>query len=185
MTARCDRWAMQAILIAAAFALSACAGGGLSTTPSTQGSSQAPSGGADNGARLDIAAPYAYPNVKCPKKYLTCYTASKKTGLAIAWCYGAASNPCVRSHADKASWSGIVCTAKGQTCKKPIKQLTAKWSGPFKCRKKDQCRGTYELDTLAPGPGLKRTITYVYKQDIHACVGKNCQDVYIGLNVGK
>ncbi len=184
MTARCNRWALQATLMAAALALSACAGG-LSTTPNVQEFNQGPSRGADDDARQGMATLDARPNVKCPKKYLTCYTASKKTGLAIAWCYGATSNPCVRSHADKASWSGIVCTAKGLICKKPIKQLTAKWSGPFKCKKKDQCRGTYELDTLVPGPGLKRTKNYVYKQDIQACSGRKCQDVYIGLNVGK
>ncbi len=184
MTPCCNRWTVPATVMAAAVAFSACAGG-LSTTPNAQESNKGRSAGADLGARLGIAALSAGRHVNCPKKYVTCYTVSKKAGLTIAWCYGSASNPCVHSHADKASWSGIVCTAKGQTCKKPVKHLTATWSGPFKCKTKDPCRGTYELDTLAPGPGLKRTRSYVYKQDIHACAGRNCQDVYIGLNVGK
>ena len=56
------------------------------------------------------------------------------------WCYGPSSDPCSKSNAGNYTWSGIVCDAKGKTCKKPIKQLTAKWTGPFKCRKKDKCK---------------------------------------------
>jgi hypothetical protein len=74
--------------------------------------------------------------------------------------------------------------AKGATCKKPIKQLTAAWSGPFKCKAKDKCTGTYELDTISPGPGLKQTKSYLYKQDIHICASASCEDAYVGLNVG-
>ena len=102
------------------------------------------------------------------------------------WCYGPSSSQC--SETNMVTWSGVVCDAKGKTCKKPIKQLTAAWTGPFKCKKKDKCasKGYYELDTLTPGPGLKVTTKYVYKQDIHYCVSSaSCGDVYIGLNVGK
>src|SRR5579883_2214809 len=91
---------------------------------------------------------------------------------------------CAKSDAGKVKWSGVVCLAKGPTCKGPIKVLTAKWSGPFKCKASDKCKGTFELDTIKPGPGLKETSKYLYKQDIHICKGASCQDAYIGLDVG-
>ena len=68
---------------------------------------------------------------------------------------------------------------KGITCKKPIKQLTAKWTDPFKCK----MQGTYELDTIKPGTGLKETSSYLYKPNIHICAAP-CENVYVGLNVG-
>ncbi len=185
MKARWSRWAVPATLMAAAFALSACAGNNLSATPNVEGFNQAASAGADIGTRSGITILGAQPNVKCPKQYLDCETVSKKKGLALMWCYGPSSAQC--SETNQFTWSGIVCGAKGKTCKKPIKQLTAKWTGPFKCRKKDKClsKGYYELDTIKPGPGLKVTTKYVYKQDIHICASGSCQDAYIGLNVGK
>ncbi len=185
MKARCSRWAVRATLTVAAFALSACAGNNLSPTPNVEGFNQAASAGAEIGARPGLMTLNAQPNVKCPTKYLDCDTVSKKNGLVLNWCIGPSTNPCSKSSAGNYTWSGVVCDAKGKTCKKPIKQLTAAWTGPFKCKKKDKCKGTYEVDTITPGPGLKVTTKYAYKQDVHVCASSGCQDVYIGLNVGK
>jgi hypothetical protein len=171
--------------VAAAFTLAACAGGSVPTTPNVQGVNQAVSTGASFGTPA-IAPLNAQPTASCPSQFTAgCTTVSQKNGAVLRWCIGKGSNPCSKSQAAKYSWSGVVCDAKGKTCKKPIKQLTAKWSGPFKCKKKDNCKGTYELDTLTPGPGLKATKKYVYKQDVHICAGKNCKDYYLGINVSK
>ena len=185
MIFRCSRWAVPATLAAAAFALSACAGGSLSTAPSLPGFNQTAPAGADSAALSRIAILNPQPNVTCPKKYDACLTVSKKNGLAMGWCYGPVRKPCAHSNAGKAKWSGVVCKVKDKTCKKPVKELTAKWSGPFKCKHSDKCKGTYELDTFTPGPGLKVTKKYIYKQDIHACVGAKCEVLPIGINIGK
>ncbi|HEY6450497.1 MAG TPA: hypothetical protein VIX60_07450 [Candidatus Cybelea sp.] len=179
-----SRWAVPATL-AAAFALSACAGGSLSTSPAVRGFNETAPAGADSAALSRIAIVNTQPNVTCPKKYDACLTVSKKNGLAMGWCYGPGTKPCAHSNAGKAKWSGVVCKVKDKTCKKPVKELTAKWSGPFKCKRSDKCKGTYELDTFTPGPGLKVTKKYIYKQDIHACVGAKCEILPIGINIGK
>jgi hypothetical protein len=184
MTPRLSRWAAPATLTLAAFALSACAGG-MSTTPNAQGSNQSASTGAPDAERPQIANSIVSLRRSCPGQYVDCFTVSKSKGAKIIWCLGAASDPCGNSDAGSAKWSGKACLAKTPTCKKAIKQLTAKWSGPFKCKAKDKCMGTYELDTLRPGPGLKVTKQYLYKQDIHLCASGSCADYYIGLNVSK
>ncbi len=181
MTALCSRLLiLPAILMAAAFAFSACAGGNLST-PSVQGLSQAASA-AHNGGEMGAAILNAQPNVTCPSRFFACVTVSQKHAIELDWCYGPPSDPCSNSNAGKPKWTGIVCAAAGNTCKAPIKQLTAKWSGPFKCGK--GCNGTYEVDKLTPGPGLKQTKQYAYKQDVHICAGKKCLIDLVGLNVG-
>lgn len=172
-----------ASLIAATFVLAACSGANLSAVPNAQGL-QAASAGATNLDQPHVAISGARPDVTCPARYLDCGTVSLKHGALFIWCWGPSSNPCSKSDAGKVTWSGVVCKAKGKTCKGPITQLTAAWSGPFKCKSKDKCKGTFELDTLTPGHGLKQTKYYTYKQDIHVCSGASCQDVYVGLNVG-
>ncbi len=172
-------------LTSAILSLTACSGGNLSAVPNAQGSSQVASAGGQNFDRPQIAILNAQPDVTCPTKYLTCDTVSAKNGLLLIWCYGPSSDPCGNSNAGKVSWSGYVCLAKGKTCKKPISQMTAAWTGPFKCKSKDKCKGTFELDTITPGHGLKQVKGYAYKQDIHICAGASCEDAYIGLNVGK
>jgi hypothetical protein len=181
MIPRLIRWTAPATLTSAMLALTACAGGNWSAVPSAQGSSQIASVGVN---QAHIAILNAQPNVTCPKQYLDCDTVSQKHGALLIWCYGPSSDPCSDSDAGEVTWSGVVCLAKGGTCKKPIKQLTAAWSGPFKCKAKDKCKGTYELDTISPGPGLKQTKSYLYKQDIHICASASCEDAYVGLNVG-
>lgn len=176
-------WAGPVALIVATSALSACGGGSLPTTPSMQGFSQPASAGADRSFRSSITIVRGEPNVNCPSRFYDCTTVSQKNGAVIIWCYGTRRQPC--RDTDAYTWSGIVCTAAGATCKKPIKQLTAKWSGPFKCRPKDRCKGTYVLDTLKPGPGLKVTKKYIYKQDVRMCAGRVCTNDYSGINVDK
>lgn len=188
MTFNRRRWSVAAALVSAAFVLSACAGNSGPSVPAApiQNSSSlfAPLGGQPAlsafGAHSDATT--------CPKKYLDCFTYSLKKGLKVNWCYGPTSDACKDTKDYK--WSGIVCDAKGATCKKPIEQLTAKWTGPFKCTKKTNCpgmsKGFYELDTITKGKTPpKITTKYAYKQDIHICAGTSCQDVYIGINVSK
>ncbi|HEY6450499.1 MAG TPA: hypothetical protein VIX60_07460 [Candidatus Cybelea sp.] len=182
MIARYSRLILPAILMTATCAFSACAGGNLST-PSVQGLNQAASA-AHDGGEIGAAILNPQPNVSCPSKFYACVTVSQKRGLSLYWCFGPKSDPCSNSDVSKRKWSGLVCAAAGTTCKAPIKQLTAKWSGPFRCGGKFNCNGTYELDKLTPGPGLKQTNQYVYKQDVHICAGKKCQIDLIGLNVG-
>ena len=186
MDLRFSRWAAPAIVTFAALGLAACAGG-MSTTPNAQGISQASSVGALGAERPQIANPNVALTGSCPSAYLDCVTVSKSKGLDIIWCFGPSSDPCGDSVSNKYKWSGLVCLAKTSSCKKAIKQLKAKWSGPFKCQAKDKCTGTFELDKLIPGTGLKVTPQYLYKQHIHVCPkgGGSCSDAYIGINVGK
>ncbi len=181
MMPRLSRWHTLATLTMTVV-LSACAGGAVPTTPlSASGQTAAGFQGAD---RAQVANPALEPDTTCPQRFLDCATVSKTKGAEIIWCYGPQSDPCSDSNAGKVKWSGVVCLAKGPTCKGPIKVLTAKWSGPFKCKASDKCKGTFELDTIKPGPGLKQTSKYLYKQDIHICKGASCEDAYIGLDVG-
>ncbi len=182
MITRHSRLAAPAALLAA-YALSACAGGNSPTTPSVQGFEPAVSVGADNAAAPAMAILNAKPNVNCPARFYDCTTVSQKNGAVVMWCSGTRKKPCKETN--KYTWSGIVCVANGPTCKKPIKQLTAKWSGPFKCKPKDKCKGTYVLDTLTPGPGLKVTKKYIYKEEIRMCAGTACTEDYSGINVEK
>jgi hypothetical protein len=180
MIPRLGWWTALAALTPAMLVLSSCAGGNWSTLPNSPGVSQVASVGAISVEQPHIAVQNGQSNVTCPKRYLACVTVSQSTGAQIIFCYG----PCTKSRAGDVTWSGIVCGAKGATCKKPIKQLTGTWTGPFKCRPKDQCKGTFELDTITPGPGLEQTKAYKYKQDSHICLGSKCADAYLGLNVG-
>jgi hypothetical protein len=182
---RLGRWAAPASLTLAAFVLSACAGGNI--TPNAQGLTQARTGGALNAERPQIANSKLFPSASCPTSlYLDCVTISKKTGAKLVWCYGPSSNPCGDSDAGKAKWSGLACLAKTKACKKPFKPIKTKWTGPFTCKTQDKCTGTYELDTLTPGPGLKVTQDYLYKQHIEICPkGGSCESTYIGINVEK
>ncbi len=184
MIPRLIQWATPVTLASAMLAMSACAGSNLSSMPNAQGSSQVASAGARS-AGSGIAMLNAQVHAACPTKYIECITVSLKHGAELIWCWGPKSNPCSDSDAGEVTWSGVVCLAKGATCKKSIKQLTAKWTGPFKCKAKDKCTGTYELDALKPGAGLKQTKTLLYKQDIHVCTtGTSCEDAYVGINVG-
>jgi hypothetical protein len=185
MTSRLSRWSVL-VTLASALALSACAGGVGPSVPGAPGFSQAAFVGSHGGYQPRDQSPDAQPNLSCPKRYFACWTVSKSKGLDLIWCYGPSSDPCGDSDAGKAKWSGVVCDAKGATCKGAIKVLTAKWSGPFKCQAKDKCEGTYELDKITPHAGLKETSKIAYKQDIHVCVkGGSCENVYDGFNVGK
>jgi hypothetical protein len=169
-------------MLASALTLSACAGGAFAPVPSGNAASQLAPAGALGADRLSTLNPPVQPNAtKCPKGYAYCETVSLKNGLEIAWCTGTKTDACADT--SKYKWSGIVCDAKDATCKKPITELTAAWSGPFKCKAKDKCKGTYELDTITPGKGLKPTKAYIYKQDIRACKGTKCGNEYIALNV--
>jgi hypothetical protein len=183
MIPRLSRWAAL-VTVTSALVLSACAGGTWSSMPSVPGSSQSASIGPQSGYQPGIAHLNVQPNATCPKRFVACVTVSKTEGVQLIWCYGPKADPCSKSDAAKGKWSGIVCTAAGKTCKKPVKQLTASWSGPFKCKPEDDCKGNFELDTIKPGPGLKETNKYIYKQDSHFCVGTRCEDKYIGLDVG-
>ena len=120
----------------------------------------------------------------CPGKYLECYTVSRKHGLVIDWCANATSEPCAKTNAY--TWSGNVCKANAQTCN-PIEQMTATWTGPFKCKTKikvcdGSTQGTYEIDTISIGKTPpKLTKRYLYKQEI---LLSGDFAAYVGFNVG-
>jgi hypothetical protein len=180
MISRLSRLAALGTLMSALVALSACGG---STVPSTPASSQNAGAGGTSVALERAAVMIAQPDVTCPTRYVACGKVSKKNGLEALWCYGPKSDPCSHSNAGKVKWSGIVCLAAGKSCAKPIKELTGTMSGPYKCKPSDKCHGTWELDKITPGPGLKETKQYLYKQDVRAC-GSPCDISLVGLDVG-
>lgn len=120
----------------------------------------------------------------CSRKYLECYTVSRKHGIVIDWCANATSEPCAKT--DQYTWSGNVCKANAQTCN-PIEQMSAAWTGPFKCKTKikvcdGSTQGTYEIDTISIGKTPPRlTKRYLYKQEI---LLSGTFAAYVGLNVG-
>lgn len=181
MISRLSRLAAPAIITSAFVILSACGG---STVPSMPGSNQSAAIGSESVALEQAAMIIAQPNATCPKRFVACGTVSVKNGLEAIWCYGPKNDPCSKSDVGKVKWTGVVCLAAGKTCAKPIKLLTGKMTGPYKCKPSDNCHGTWELDTITPGPGLKETKQYLYKQDVRAC-RTPCLISLVGLNVGK
>jgi hypothetical protein len=179
MISRLSRLAAPAILASALVALSACGG---STVPSTPGSSQNAAVGGAGVALEQAALMNVRPNATCSHKYVACETVSKSKGLELEWCYGPKSDPCSHSNAGKVKWTGVVCLAAGKGCSKPIKQLTGKMTGPYKCKPSNDCHGTWELDTITPEAGLKETKQYIYKQDVRSC--SPCDSSLVGLDVG-
>jgi hypothetical protein len=173
-----------ALTLTSALVLSACAAKTGPTIPNAPGLSDSASGGLQSGWDVRIMNPSALPNATCSSRFTGgCFTVSKSKGLEIGWCFGPKMNPCSKSDAGSVKWSGVVCKAKGKSCPGPIKQMKAKWTGPFKCTAKLHCKGTWELDTITPGSGLKETSTYAYKQTIKSCASP-CIVKYIGLDVG-
>lgn len=175
------RWSAPAVIVSAAFLLSACAGGTAPSLPAASSSGTAPF----DGARAEgVTAFGARTDTTCPKKFTAgCFTFSLSKGLKITWCYGPSSDPCKTTQDYK--WSGDVCLAGARKCS-PIPQMTATWTGPFKCTKKAcQSPGKYELDTITKGKKPpKPTTKYLYKQQVNVCKG-SCAKYYIGINVSK
>ncbi|MBV9234041.1 MAG: hypothetical protein JO030_08370, partial [Candidatus Eremiobacteraeota bacterium] len=170
-----SRWTVPVGIMSAAF-LTACAGGGPATPVGTNQALPLVNGGGYQlttiGARTDAT---------CPKQFTAgCFTYSLSKGLKISWCYGPNSDPC--STTQNYKWSGDVCLATSKDCD-PIEQLTATWSGPFKCKPKVcTSKGKYELDTITAGKTPpKPTNKYIYKQEIDICA-KSCSTYYIGIN---
>lgn len=175
---------LSALALTSIFILSSCAANTVPTTPTSQGFGQSASDGQRTGWDVRIANASKLPNVTCPVRFTGgCGSVSKSEGAEFAACYGPKGRECDPSNAGKVKWSGFSCLAKSKTCRKPIKQLTSTWTGPFKCHPQDGCRGTFELLTIKPGPGLKETAKYLYMQEEEACASP-CIVKYIGLSVG-
>jgi hypothetical protein len=189
MILRLGQW--FALALTSALVLSACAARTGSTMPSAPGFGAAASIG-QSVPDLRIINLNALPNAaKCPMKKFTggCQKVSKSKGLELGWCYTTHSkkenDACTNSNAGAATWTGVICAAKGSTCKKATKVMTAKFTGPYSCKKyKAGCKGTFELDAISPGPGLKTTPHYLYKQAVKACGTPGCITKYVGLSVG-
>lgn len=188
MLVRLSQW--SALALTSILVLAACSANNGPTVPGGSGLGEPDSIGQQSAWGVRAANPSLRPNVKCPKRFTSCYTVSEAKGLILWWCYGPKSDPCSKSNVKvwdhKAiTWSGVVCKAKGATCPGPIAQMSAKWTGPFKCKGSAYtCKGTYEFDTITPGSGLQESHKYLYKQDTRICAGTSCQDSLIGLNVG-
>jgi hypothetical protein len=175
---------LSALVLTSALALSGCAGNAGPTTPSAANFSRSAAGPTSAwSAHIANSSPLT---ATCPKRFYACVTIPKSKESGLVWCYGPESDPCGNSDAGKAKWSGVVCLAAGNGCKGPIKQLTAKWSGPFKCKTSDDCDGTYELDALTPHSGIKVSGKYIYKQNVHICPkanGNACTIENVGIAV--
>jgi hypothetical protein len=177
------RWSLSAAFVTAALALTACAGSNGSPVPLAP-DQISPAGFHDSGAQLHAMTSEGLLPATCPKQYINCFTVSLKHGLVVDWCYGSQSAPCGKTKNYK--WSGAVCHSTAKTCK-PIEQLTAKWTGPFQCKKTikpcgGSTKGTYEVDAISKGKTPpKQTKQYLYKQVIllSGAIGG-----YVGLNVG-
>lgn len=175
---------VPASIAATLFALSACSAGSGQPVPLTPTQSAAAYSQFFAGQEGLTALGAVQNTGSCPAKFNAgCYTFSLSKGLKIGWCYGPSSDRCGNTKDYK--WSGNVCLAKARRCK-PIAQLKAKWTGPFKCTKKIcTSKGFYELDTITKGSKPpKVTQQYVYKQQIRIC-GSKCVTYYIGINVSK
>jgi hypothetical protein len=178
------RRSLPAAFAAAVFALTACSGSTGSPVPLAP-NQVSPTGFHSSGAQLRATS-----NSKgvlpaaCSKKYLDCYTVSLKHGLVIDWCDGPSSYSC--EDTKNYTWGGSVCKSTAKTCN-PIEQMTAKWTGPFKCKAKikvcaGSTKGTYVLDTISIGKTPpKQTKAYLYKQEI---ILSGSAAAYVGFNVG-
>lgn len=173
---------LTASILPVALALSACSGGSGSAVPTVSNQNAFSQSFAN---QVELTPTGTQPNTgTCPSRFTAgCYTFSLSKGLKVAFCYGPSSDRC--STTKDYTWSGNVCLTKAKRCK-PIAQLKAKWTGPFKCTKKTcKSRGEYELDTITKGsPAPKKTQQYVYKQQIHICGGGGCVNYWLGINVG-
>lgn len=175
------RWSLPAAFAAAVLALTACAGSTGSPVPLAN--QVPPAGFPNSGAGLHAATLGVLP-ASCPSGFINCFTVSLKKGLTIDWCDGPKSNPCVDTGNYK--WSGAVCKTTAKVCK-PIEQMTAKWTGPFACKKTikicaGKTTGKYVVDRISIGKTPpKQTKSYIYKQEIEL---NGSYAAYIGLNVG-
>ncbi|HEY2475960.1 MAG TPA: hypothetical protein VGI19_14315 [Candidatus Cybelea sp.] len=179
------RWSFPAAIVTAALALTAC--GGSSGSPVSMTPNQIPlAGSSDFGTQLHASTLSEVAQAaSCPtSKFLQCFTVSLKSGLVVDWCDGTKKSPCADTK--KFMWSGDVCLTKAKTCN-PIKQMTAAWTGPFKCKASIKVcnggtKGDYEVDTISIGKTPpKKTSKYIYKQAIDL---NSSLAAYIGLNVG-
>jgi hypothetical protein len=188
MLVRFSQWSALALI--SILALAACSANNGPAIPGGSGLGDAASIGQQSAWSVRAVNPSARPNTNCPKRFDACYTVNPSGGLILWWCYGPKSDPCSKSNVKEykhqaITWSGDVCRAKGATCTGTIPQMSAKWTGAYKCKRSAyDCKGTYELDTITPGSGLSDTNKYIYKQAARICVGSNCQISLIGLNVG-
>ncbi len=138
-----------AAVLIAALMLCACARSDLSTMPSVQGVNQAAPVGADRTAAPSMTLLNARPNEDCPTRFYDCTTVSQKNGAVIRWCSGTSKKPCKTTN--KYIWSGIVCLTKGATCKKPVKQLTAKMVGSVHVQTERQMQRDVRARHAYPG----------------------------------
>lgn len=159
-----------AVLMPAALALSACAGG-ASLTPAAAGVSGAhPAQRISQASRLTILGvkPDASPTCDTAKFPGGCYIFSLHNGLDLHWCYGFPSDPCGET-AEVSGWSGGVCKAKS-ACARPLRSIKVTWTGPIACSP-SQCSGSYEDDSMVKGKKPpNKTKGYDYEQIISACI---------------
>ncbi|MGB8520472.1 MAG: hypothetical protein WCD38_09975 [Candidatus Tumulicola sp.] len=171
------QWIAPEILISLTLALSACAGGGTSPTPSGPGLSGAPAAQHAGRPRLTIAGVRTDNTPTCNASEFPggCFTFSIHNGLDVHWCYGSPSDPCGQT-GDITNWSGGVCKAKS-SCATALHSFKVTWTGPIACGP-SQCSGggSYEDDSIVKGrtPPNKST-GYAYKQIISGCfVSASC-----------
>jgi len=115
----------------------------------------------------------------CPRRFPDgCYIVSLRYGANIVWCYGPPSNPCADTN--QYGWGGVITTAKGN----PTTKMSASWYGPYQCVPSlcGSDQGTYVLDTISVGKGLRETSRFKYVESV--CKDASCVASAIGLLVG-
>ncbi|MGA8532979.1 MAG: hypothetical protein WB615_02590 [Candidatus Tumulicola sp.] len=181
------RWAAPAVLTSAVLALSACGGGGMSsTTPAAPGLNGV--AGAMHTARGKHLTVVGHYNAAPPCNYTQfpdgCYSFSQTLGLTVFWCFGTQTDPC-EDTSQLSGWSGPVKRiATGLTATR----IAVAFSGPFPCDG-IVCTigsGTYETDamTVRNNRPPRRAHNYIDQQTVNACVGAGCADLgLIGINI--
>ena len=173
---RLRRSVIPAALTSAMLMLSACAGG--SVTPNAASGQSTPVSAQHMAGQDRLTAMTVHPNA-CPRRFPDgCYVVSQLNGASIIWCYGPPSAPCADT--DQFGWGGVVTTAKGQ----PTTKMSATWEGPYPCNisECDSYIGTYVLDNITPGPGLRQSDKFRYAESV--CKDASCVATAIGLLVG-
>lgn len=182
------RRAVPAVLTSALLALSACAGGGMSSTTPATGSLNRVAGAmhATQSKHLTIVGTHYNAPPACDTSQFPdgCYSFSQTAGLTVYWCFGTQADPC-EDTSQLSGWNGVVTRiATGLTATR----IAVAYSGPFPCDGV-ACpigSGDFETDamTVRNGRPPQRANNYIDQQIVNACIGASCADLgKIGINI--
>lgn len=185
---RFPRWAAPAVLASAALVMSACSGGGMSSTtpagPSMNGVAGAMHAG--QGKHLTVVGTHYNEPPECNTAIFPdgCYSFSRTLGLTVYWCFGTQADPC-EDTSQLSNWSGNV---KRILTGLTATRITVNYTGPFPCDG-IACpigSGDFETDamTVRNNRPPQRANNYIDQQTVNACLGTGCADLgKIGINI--